>query len=504
MLCLCLLPACGDSNGDEPDNPNPVNPDKEVADPAGTVKLSMRSEAAVGDNKTELDGCLWIDDADNFYVYDGSIVDLGSMKGLGNVGYIPKTGYVKKVAVTPGNGYVMHNEDSGVFYRIYVSNYTKNAVGEIIGADIKYQKPFYGIDEELSLSKTELEFNALGNSKFVKIENNSFIPVTISSSKQWCQVKLSRNEGDKFYSGVSINVEQAQTMIDDVAEVTLKTKYGKTAKISVKRNASTPVIKAPTGAYIPPFECETTFGFFSNIPYENLKVSSDEEWLSVELSRIPGEVVFANNIINDDTKANYYVIGKAKTSGQGKRSVTISITDLDGKTYAAISAVQEPAYIDLGLSVKWATCNLGALSSIFEGDYYAWGAISPKVNNEFCHNDKYNDVLSPDQDIATISLGSPWRMPTKDEFEELITKCQWSEQNGTYLIKGPSGNSIKLPKAYYYYNYYLVDRYPYRYWTSSSYIDRYGRGRFAYFFDDKSIEDTNYSNEWMPIRPVRP
>lgn len=109
MLCLCLLPACGDSNGDEPDNPNPVNPDKEVADPAGTVKLSMRSEAAAGDNKTELDGCLWIDDADNFYVYDGSIVDLGSMKGLGNVGYIPKTGYVKKVAVTPGNGYVMHN-----------------------------------------------------------------------------------------------------------------------------------------------------------------------------------------------------------------------------------------------------------------------------------------------------------------------------------------------------------------------------------------------------------
>ena len=38
MLCLCLLPACGDSNGDEPDNPNPINPDKEVADPAGTVR----------------------------------------------------------------------------------------------------------------------------------------------------------------------------------------------------------------------------------------------------------------------------------------------------------------------------------------------------------------------------------------------------------------------------------------------------------------------------------
>ena len=77
MLCLCLLPACGDSNGDEPDNPNPINPDKEVADPAGTVKLSMRSEAAVGDSKTKLDDRLYIDGADNFNANGGIIVDLG-------------------------------------------------------------------------------------------------------------------------------------------------------------------------------------------------------------------------------------------------------------------------------------------------------------------------------------------------------------------------------------------------------------------------------------------
>ena len=96
MLCLCLLPACGDSNGDEPDNPNPVNPDKEVADPAGTVKLSMRSEAA-GSGRTTLDNYLWIDGANNFCADDGSIygkggliVDIGSVKGLGNIGYIPR------------------------------------------------------------------------------------------------------------------------------------------------------------------------------------------------------------------------------------------------------------------------------------------------------------------------------------------------------------------------------------------------------------------------------
>ncbi len=170
MLCLCLLPACGDSNGDEPDNPNPINPDKEVADPAGTVKLSMRSFAAAGDRKTTINNGLWIDAADNFYAHRGYIVNLGSMKGLGNVGYIPKTGYVETVAVTPGDGYIWATEgynefgnyERNTFYRIYVTNYTQNASGEIIGADIKYQKPFYGKDEALKPSDTNLSVSGDG------------------------------------------------------------------------------------------------------------------------------------------------------------------------------------------------------------------------------------------------------------------------------------------------------------------------------------------------------
>lgn len=154
MLCLCLLPACGDSNGDEPDNPNPVNPDKEVADPAGTVKLSMLSEAT-GSGYTSLDE-LWIDCANNFCTNNLSsrfLIDLGSMKGLGNIESIPPMieGWAHQVKVIPGHGYLMryydYNEERTAYYRIYVCNYIKNAVGEIIGADIKYQKPFYGIDE---------------------------------------------------------------------------------------------------------------------------------------------------------------------------------------------------------------------------------------------------------------------------------------------------------------------------------------------------------------------
>lgn len=250
MLCLCLLPACGDSNGDEPDNPNPINPDKEVADPAGTVKLSMRSEAAAGDSKTVLDDGLYIDGADNFDTRMwGEIVDLGSMKGLGNVGYIPKTGYAEKVAVIPGHGYIWERNVRGTYgfgephsyVRIYVTNYTKNAAGEIIGADIKYQKNFGGKDEALKpIIAKELTRNDVGNYYAeVEFENNTIIlfDVEVTSSKGIpSSAKISTHIGST-YERCSVNISnlngstlEAETSVT----LTIKTLYGKTSTITLQ------------------------------------------------------------------------------------------------------------------------------------------------------------------------------------------------------------------------------------------------------------------------------
>ena len=121
-------------------------------------------------------------------------------------------------------------------------------------------------------------------------------------------------------------------------------------------------------------------------------------------------------------------------------------------------------YVDLGLSVKWARCNLGAWKPTDYGDYFAWGETEPKTDytwetykwgteNNFT---KYNDtdgkiVLDPEDDAATVNLGSPWRMPTKKETNELWGNCTWTEttQDGVngYEVKGPNGNSIFLPAA---------------------------------------------------------
>ena len=128
------------------------------------------------------------------------------------------------------------------------------------------------------------------------------------------------------------------------------------------------------------------------------------------------------------------------------------------------------AYVDLGLSVKWATCNVGATSPEGSGNLYAWGETAPK--NEYSYenykwgyyeykyyNDDYDfvfdyegNVLKPEDDAATVNMGGKWRMPTKEEMEELCNECFWEYRilNGVEgrSVIGPNGNSIFLPIVY--------------------------------------------------------
>ena len=135
---------------------------------------------------------------------------------------------------------------------------------------------------------------------------------------------------------------------------------------------------------------------------------------------------------------------------------------------------QVPEAIDLGLSVKWASCNIGALSPEDYGNYYSWGEVEEKdeyslANYKWCKPytfkslKKYStlsghgvvdgkSVLEAGDDIATVELGAPWRMPTKEEFEELISncECEWSSVNGVngmLFTSKVNGNSIFLPAA---------------------------------------------------------
>ena len=127
-------------------------------------------------------------------------------------------------------------------------------------------------------------------------------------------------------------------------------------------------------------------------------------------------------------------------------------------------------YVDLGLSVKWATCNIGASKPEESGYYFAWGETKPKAKyslnthkwcngtpysyTKYCTNSTYGTVdnklrLDSSDDAAIANWGGNWRMPSDTELKELYNECTWTwgNLNGVrgYTVTGPNGNSIFLP-----------------------------------------------------------
>ncbi len=134
-------------------------------------------------------------------------------------------------------------------------------------------------------------------------------------------------------------------------------------------------------------------------------------------------------------------------------------------------------WIDLGLpsGTKWATCNVGADTPEGYGDYFAWGETTTKETynwstyrysnggegynelTKYCNNAEYGyngftdalTTLEVADDAAAVNWGSGWRMPTRNEMNELFNNCthEWVTQNGVNGRKftGSNGNSIFIP-----------------------------------------------------------
>ncbi len=192
---------------------------------------------------------------------------------------------------------------------------------------------------------------------------------------------------------------------------------------------------------------------------------------------------------------------------------------------------QSALEVDLGLSVKWASSNIGAASSSDIGDFFAWCETDTKSEYsrdtyKYCTKNVYKDALGNDSVVYTFNIptteysgnveydaarkqwGGTWRTPTKKEMQELIDECTWEAVTGGYKITGPSGKSIFLPHTGVYEDKNKSLMANCWYWTSSYNIKNIHKD--DYYGECLATESSvgayipgNYSFYGMPIRPVK-
>lgn len=168
--------------------------------------------------------------------------------------------------------------------------------------------------------------------------------------------------------------------------------------------------------------------------------------------------------------------------------------------------------IDLGLGVKWASCNIGVSKSSGYGDKLAWGELYPKEyynwrTYDYCKDGNYDggitdigsDISKTEYDVAHELWGDNWRMPTIKEARELVDNCNWewidNEGISGMKITGYNGNSIFLPSD-------NIDSNSSSYWTSTE--GEYKRYAGALNFNNQDYIGPLFSDKYlgMFIRPV--
>lgn len=163
--------------------------------------------------------------------------------------------------------------------------------------------------------------------------------------------------------------------------------------------------------------------------------------------------------------------GEVTAVAEGEATISAKAGEKTATCSVRVSNMQA---VDLGLSVKWSSCNLGATKPEEYGDYFAWGETEPYYtsqnpltwkdgktagynfasykwyNGSYGTLTKYNTnssygvvdnktVLDPEDDAAHVVLGDKWRMPTDAEWTELRENCKWfwtSDYNGTGIAGG--------------------------------------------------------------------
>ena len=248
-----------------------------------------------------------------------------------------------------------------------------------------------------------------------------------------------------------------------------------------------------------PSPTEDILGFFSQLRYDGAAIRpvyghiavDDVQLDETKVDLRPGESIRLTETISPSNATNMNVVwassdesvatvsqeGEVRCVAEGKAVITVT-TQEGGKTASCVvnrNYCAPPEIVDLGLSVKWASFNLGAKSPEEIGNYYSWGETKTKdrfyyATYKWCANESLNNltkycydpdqgfngftdnkkVLDPTDDAAFVNLGGKWRMPTSQEIEELSENCEFTPAilnnvEGRWVTSRINGNRVFFP-----------------------------------------------------------
>lgn len=219
-----------------------------------------------------------------------------------------------------------------------------------------------------------------------------------------------------------------------------------------------------------------------------------------------------NEITLKDYYWQYTKTFDAKKFAAGESGYITMPSQEENKGWADVSYCPVEA-IYLGLSVRWASMNINAVTEYDHGIFCSWGDADGTNTSTSSYYNEYIHAIAgnPEYDIATKQLGERWQIPSQEQWKELIDNCTWTyaydsekEMYG-YTVTGKNGNKIYLPMYAQYDTPPSVivssNSYGY-YWTSTESSNYYGVNLYL-----DSSEKSFKSSYWhkyvhMCIRPV--
>lgn len=325
-----------------------IDPNKEIPDPDGTMILDI-SNAKI-DNK--------------IYMKDGNLtgalfINIGEVKGLGNVASIPKEGWVNTVALMEGYGYIAWSDNK--YYRIY---------GHILNDHqtvVKYQYPFLGAELSIKFEKNII-FSKEGGEKIIELENKTLLPFTISCQESWISAKVVASEPGNPYNAISIKVSANSTVDSRNGIIQVQSEVGEHLNIQIEQVSGDAVL------YVDP----TSLNFDGIASSETIYVSSNTEY-SIESSE-------------DWCKINGKVISVSENATGANRKAIVTISTKNGNVTKTISVLQKKLSLvisktDFNLAGSKATESFTVNSS----GVSSWDATS---NSNWCSVSKSGNTVN--------------------------------------------------------------------------------------------------------------